>query len=260
MHNVQHRTEPDVGVLYLYPRREMCEKRWEEIHADRRTMYDFLASLLAWRRYDERTGTVLALCAIDNLGKGAALMTGLRWAAERGWRWAVTMDADGGNKRVVFKAGTNCNPASQPDQACGAMSGVAFGPSWSPDGEWIAFGFGSFLQGRRSGSAKIMMVRKNGTDAQELTSGMPNAGFPSWSADGKEIVYRSWGDNEMGLRILNLQDRSVRVLTTDADNLRENLVRLPPNTHPFLLSRLSCIPADCVKYFPSNCVDSELDT
>ncbi len=30
-----------------------------------------------------------------NQGKGSALMTGLLWAKERGWQWAVTMDADG---------------------------------------------------------------------------------------------------------------------------------------------------------------------
>jgi Tol biopolymer transport system component len=48
---------------------------------------------------------------------------------------------------------------------------------------------------------------------------MPNAGFPSWSADGKEIVYRSWKPNEMGLRILKVHDRSVRVLTNGSDNL-----------------------------------------
>lgn len=30
-----------------------------------------------------------------NLGKGSALMTGLLWAREQGWQWALTMDADG---------------------------------------------------------------------------------------------------------------------------------------------------------------------
>jgi glycosyltransferase involved in cell wall biosynthesis len=30
-----------------------------------------------------------------NLGKGSALMTGLLWAREQGWAWAITMDADG---------------------------------------------------------------------------------------------------------------------------------------------------------------------
>jgi len=64
-----------------------------------------------------------------------------------------------------------------------------------------------------------MMVRRNGTDVQDLTSGTPNAGFPSWSADGKQVVYRSWGPNEMGLRVLKVQDHSVRVLTNRSDNL-----------------------------------------
>lgn len=31
----------------------------------------------------------------SNRGKGTALMTGLAWAREKGWIWAVTMDADG---------------------------------------------------------------------------------------------------------------------------------------------------------------------
>jgi Tol biopolymer transport system component len=115
----------------------------------------------------------------------------------------VTMAADGSNPKVVYKA----------------VDGVAFAPSWSPDDQWIAFGFGSFLQGRRNGSAKIMMIRRDGSDAQDLTAGMPNAGFPTWSADGQEIVFRSWGADAMGLRILNIKDHTVHVLTNGPDNL-----------------------------------------
>lgn len=63
------------------------------------------------------------------------------------------------------------------------------------------------------------MVRRDGTEAQDLTAGMPNAGFPSWSSDGKEIVFRTWGSNEMGLRILHMESRAVRVLTKGSDNL-----------------------------------------
>lgn len=37
-----------------------------------------------------------------------------------------------------------------------------------------------------------MTIRRDRTDLKELTSGTPNAGFPSFSPDGKEIVYRSW--------------------------------------------------------------------
>ena len=55
--------------------------------------------------------------------------------------------------------------------------------------------------------------------AQDLTGDTPHSGFPSFSADGKRMVYRVWGENDYGLRILNLEDRSVQLLTTEPDNL-----------------------------------------
>jgi len=116
----------------------------------------------------------------------------------------VIMDPDGSNKARVFHAAGN---------------GLAFAPSWSPDGQWIAFGFGNFFGDRHKSRAKIMMVRRDGTGAQDLTGDSPHSGFPSFSADGKKIVYRVWGENDYGLRILNLEDRSVKVLTTEPDNL-----------------------------------------
>lgn len=42
-----------------------------------------------------RSAGVTCLRHEINLGKGSALMTGLLWAREQGWAWAVTMDADG---------------------------------------------------------------------------------------------------------------------------------------------------------------------
>lgn len=42
----------------------------------------------------ERAG-VTCLRHGTNQGKGSALMTGLLWAKDKGWRWAVTLDADG---------------------------------------------------------------------------------------------------------------------------------------------------------------------
>jgi Tol biopolymer transport system component len=66
-----------------------------------------------------------------------------------------------------------------------------------------------------------MRVRWDGTGLEALTDGSVHSGFPSYSADGKEIVYRVWGEKQKdyGLRVLNLEDRSTRVLTTGYDNL-----------------------------------------
>jgi Tol biopolymer transport system component len=114
------------------------------------------------------------------------------------------MDADGTNKKRIFAA-------------TDAVS--AFSPCWSPDGQWVAFGYGGFFQDRKTKMAKIMIVKRDGTGLQDLTNGVPNAGFPSWSPDGKSIVYRVWSKEEGGLRIMNMEDSSVKVLTTAYDNV-----------------------------------------
>lgn len=56
MHHVQHRTEPDAGVLYLHPARHMVERPWDELYADRHVVFDLLASMREWVEYDEQTG------------------------------------------------------------------------------------------------------------------------------------------------------------------------------------------------------------
>jgi Tol biopolymer transport system component len=95
----------------------------------------------------------------------------------------------------------------------------AFHPTISPDGQWIAFGVGEWFQQRNTSIAKIMRVRRDGSDPEMLTDGSVHSGFPSYSADGKEIVYRVWGENNVGLRILNVETKQSRVLTTQYDNL-----------------------------------------
>jgi Tol biopolymer transport system component len=129
----------------------------------------------------------------------------------------VIMDPNGSNRQRIFDADIS---GLDPSMVQRGMAG-AFQPSWSPDGQWVTFGLGEWFQARRTGNARIMRVRRDGTGLEALTDGSVHSGFPSYSADGKEIVYRVWGEKQKdyGLRILNLEGRTTRVLTTGYDNL-----------------------------------------
>jgi Tol biopolymer transport system component len=124
-------------------------------------------------------------------------------------------DPDGSNRKRVYE--TAGSSLSAPMVSHGLAG--AFQPAWSPDGQWIAFGLGQWFQERRNGTAKIMRMRRDGSALEELTDGSVNSGFPSYSADGKRIVYRVWDAKEKGLRIIDIADRKIQVLTTEADNL-----------------------------------------
>jgi Tol biopolymer transport system component len=126
----------------------------------------------------------------------------------------VIMNPDGSNRRRVFDTG---NSGLATEMVSRGLAG-AFQPAWSPDCEWIAFGLGQWFF-TRSGPARLMRIRRDGTGLEALTDGTINAGYPSYSADGKRIVYRVFGKDTLGLRVLNLEDRSTKVLTTQLDNM-----------------------------------------
>jgi TolB protein len=62
------------------------------------------------------------------------------------------------------------------------------------------------------------MINADGSGFRKITSGANNNGFAAYSPDGKRIVYRTMGPDGDGLRVMNLQDRSVTTLTMDYDN------------------------------------------
>jgi Tol biopolymer transport system component len=103
-------------------------------------------------------------------------------------------------------------------------------PQWSPSGDAIIFGIGKFsafldfaIGAKKpleatNGGAQVAMIKADGSGFRKITSGANNNGFAAYSPDGKRIVYRTMGPDGDGLRIMNLQDRSVTTLTMDYDN------------------------------------------
>jgi len=107
---------------------------------------------------------------------------------------------------------------------------LIIGPQWSPSGDAILFGIGQFSAfldfavGAEkpvdpvNGGAQIASIKPDGSGFHQITSGANNNGFPSYSPDGKRIVYGTMGPDGNGLRIMNLENHSVSVLTNDYDN------------------------------------------
>jgi len=108
--------------------------------------------------------------------------------------------------------------------------GLILAPSWSPDGRQIAVGVGEFSAfldfevGDKkpvdpvNGGAQVAIVNADGSDFHLVTSGPNNNAFAAFAPDGKHLVYRTEGPDGSGLRIMNLEDHSVKPLTDDYDN------------------------------------------
>ncbi len=115
----------------------------------------------------------------------------------------LIMNPDGSERSVFF---------SHPEKS-------ALGPVWSADGSQVAFTLGRVFQTMIGPAiADIAVVERDGSGLKILTDGKGNFGFPSWSPDGREIVYRSSTKGSMGLFILALETGEVRALTTGSSH------------------------------------------
>jgi TolB protein len=100
-------------------------------------------------------------------------------------------------------------------------------PVWSSSGNKIAFGFGQFFQMTNGAAiADIALVNSDGTNLKILTKSDGNNGFPSWSPDGKQIVYRAANKNLKGLFILDSETGATKILTKDS---RDNFPAWSPD-------------------------------
>lgn len=109
-----------------------------------------------------------------------------------------TMDIDGKNKKRIISDA--CNPV------------------WSPNGEKILYRSAGI-----NGSSQIFIANFDGSGQKQLTStyspriwpGWPPDGNtePTWTPDGKNIVYVSWEDEDPEIKIMNIDGTNKKKLT-----------------------------------------------
>ena len=89
-------------------------------------------------------------------------------------------------------------------------------PAWSKDGKQIAFEFNPDTAGRPASRSEIYVMNANGTGTpRRLTRNGVFDGDPSWSPDGKFIVFESQRDGNSELYRLDVRTRKVKRLTND---------------------------------------------
>ncbi|HWB86207.1 MAG TPA: CehA/McbA family metallohydrolase [Bryobacteraceae bacterium] len=77
-------------------------------------------------------------------------------------------------------------------------------PAWSPDGKQLAFAM----------KGSIWRLRLGETSAYELTTDASYDSQPAWSPDGRWIIYTAELDEQIHLKILDLETGSTRALTS----------------------------------------------
>jgi Tol biopolymer transport system component len=106
------------------------------------------------------------------------------------------MKVDGSDRKTIYK---------------GEFRGL-FSISWAHEGDRIAFSLGGVFQGAK-GKVDLVALRPDGSDVKPLTEDKGNNGFPSYSPDGKQLVFRSGRDGSKNLYVMNADGTGVRRLT-----------------------------------------------
>lgn len=93
--------------------------------------------------------------------------------------------------------------------------------SWSPDGQYIAF------DAWKDGRAHIFKIKLDGSGLVQLTFGDVGGGMPSWSPDGKTIMFASFDPDILDNG--GTPTTQIYIVNSDGSNLHRFVVRTKPD-------------------------------
>jgi Tol biopolymer transport system component len=126
--------------------------------------------------------------------------TGTRLVFSEHFERIITARLDGSGQQAVFEP----------------PSDSVWRPQWSMDGKWIACAVGPTFA-KPSARVDIWKFHPDGSGAVNLTGGAAaNNGFPYFSPDGRQIVFRSGRDGNHEIYLMNADGSNVRRLTNNA--------------------------------------------
>ena len=141
----------------------------------------------------------------------------------RGTSWP-TVARDGSRMAYARKVGGNLDIWQLPVSAAGEAAGTAtrfvsssrdqFSPVFSPDGSKVAFVSG------RADASEIWICNRDGSKCSQLTwTASANTGDPSWSPDGRSLVYYSTQGGRARIYTIPAQGGDAHAITAaDADS------------------------------------------
>lgn len=113
-----------------------------------------------------------------------------------GFATVDVMNLDGSERKTIFT---------------GKNRGL-FSISWAHTGDLIAFSEGGVFQGPQGG-VDLVTLHPDGSEYKKRTTDLGNNGFPSFSPDGQQVVFRSGRGGNKNLFIMNRDSSGSRQLT-----------------------------------------------
>ena len=143
-----------------------------------------------------------------------------KWSPD-GKQIAFVSNRDGGKETAIYVMDTSGNNLRRLTNDAKLIWITS--PNWSPDGKQIVFVswfIGKGVEGKGSG---IFIINRDGKNIREVTkdSKLTSAESPSWSADGKQIVFAASaavGKNGNEIYVIDINGKNLRQLTKDAND------------------------------------------